>query len=145
MNAKEYLQQLYRLDIVIKQNQEEIAKLKEMAAVVSSPAMSPDKVLTSKNPKGANFEKCIVKINDIENTVMEEIELYAAKRRKIVNEIQSLENTAYIQVLYKRYAEFKSFWKIAKEMNYVFSYVKELHKKSLKEFEKNILKHTKTY
>jgi len=45
-------------------------------------------------------------------------------------------NTKYLQVLYKRYVEYKSFEQIAVEMGYTYDYIRKIHIKALRNFEK---------
>lgn len=66
-------------------------------------------------------------------------------KHTIINQIQALNDTKYVQVLYKRYVEYKRLEQIACEMSYTYQYIKELQKRGLQEFEKNLLKPTKTY
>ena len=53
----------------------------------------------------------------------------------IIRQIQGLGNQSQIQLLFKRYIEGKKLRDITKEMGDSYVYVKELHKKSLQNFE----------
>ena len=55
-----------------------------------------------------------------------------------LNSIESLDNKKYQEVLYKRYAEYKSFEEISVEMVYVYNYTCNLHGEALKELEKHL-------
>ncbi len=63
------------------------------------------------------------------------IESYTQEQNKIISQIQSLEDSRYIEILYKRYVEFKKFELIAVEMNYDYNWVKNLHGMALMNFE----------
>lgn len=63
------------------------------------------------------------------------IESYTQEQNKIISQIQSLEDSRYIEILYKRYVEFKSFELIAVELNYEYSWVTRIHNQALEEFE----------
>jgi hypothetical protein len=134
MKAKEYLQQLKRLDELINQKIKEVTDLRERATSVSGIDYSKDKVQTS--PSGdAPFVKLIGKIADLEAEINAEIDSFVNEKHKIINQIQSLKNADYISLLFKRYVEFKKFEIIAIEMNFTYQYVLELHGCALREFE----------
>lgn len=134
MKAKEYLQQLKRLDELINQKIKEVTDLRERATSVSGIDYSKDKVQTS--PSGdAPFVKLIGKIADLEAEINTEIDSFINEKHKIINQIQSLKNADYISLLFKRYVEFKKFEIIAIEMNFTYQYVLELHGCALREFE----------
>lgn len=134
MKAKEYLQQLKRLDELINQKIKEVTELRERATSVSGIDYSKDKVQTS--PSGdAPFVKLIGKIADLEAEINAEIDSFVNEKHKIINQIQSLKNADYISLLFKRYVEFKKFEIIAIEMNFTYQYVLELHGCALREFE----------
>lgn len=134
MKAKEYLQQLKRLDELINQKIKEVTDLRERATSVSGIDYSKDKVQTS--PSGDTpFVKLIGKIADLEAEINAEIDSFVNEKHKIINQIQSLKNADYISLLFKRYVEFKKFEIIAIEMNFTYQYVLELHGCALREFE----------
>ena len=134
MKAKEYLQQLKRLDELINQKIKEVTDLRERATSVSGIDYSKDKVQTS--PSGdAPFVKLIGKIADLEAEINAEIDSFVNEKHKIIKQIQSLKNADYISLLFKRYVEFKKFEIIAIEMNFTYQYVLELHGCALREFE----------
>lgn len=56
-------------------------------------------------------------------------------KHKIINQIQSLKNSKYIEILYKHYVEFKRLEVVAVEMNFTYQYVVELHGYALKDFQ----------
>ena len=134
MKAKEYLQQLKRLDELINQKIKEVTDLRERATSVSGIDYSKDKVQTS--PSGdAPFVKPICRIIDLEAEINDEIDRFVDEKHKIINQIQGLKNSDYISLLFKRYVEFKKFETIAVEMNFTYQYVLNMHGYALKEFE----------
>lgn len=144
MRAKEYLQQLQRLDTVINQKLAELTDLRLKAEGIGSIDYAKDKVQTS--PGGnAPFVNMVGQIADLEAEISAEVDQYANERHKIIGQIQRLDNPVYVQILFKRYVEYKRFEVIAAEMNYTHSYTRQLHKKSLQKFErtyKNAQNHT---
>lgn len=132
MNAQKYLQQIKVLDTKIKQKEEQIAFLKEAASCSGAIRYDKDKVQTSCSD--STLEKRIIEYMTLEQEV-EEQKLHLAKIRNIIIEqIHDLTDDRYINVLFKRYVEIKTYELIAVEMNYSFDYVKELHRDALEDF-----------
>lgn len=137
MKAKEYLQQLQKLDIVINQKLQELYELKKMQDI-KAVDYTQEKVHCSKQ-YGATFEAILIKIIDMENEINAEIDSFIDMKHCIINQIQTLDNSKYMQVLYKRYVEYKRLEMVACEMAYTFQYVVLLHGQALKDFEQNFL------
>lgn len=141
MKAKEYLQQLKRLDELTNQKIKEVTDLRERATSVSGIDYSKDKVQSS--PSGdAPFVKPICRIIDLEAEINAEIDKFVDEKHKIINQIQGLKNSDYIALLFKRYVEYKSLERICVEMNFSYDYIKHLHGYALKDFEDRILNTT---
>jgi len=138
MKAKEYLHRLQRLDTVINQKLNELSDLKVILTSVSSMDYSKERVQTSLSGD-ASFVKIIDKMSTLEEEINAEIDRFVDEKHRIINQIQSLQNSIYIQVLYKRYVEFKNFDIIAGEMRYTYQYILSIHGYALKEFQKKIL------
>lgn len=135
MTAKEYLQQLQRLDIIIDQKVKELDDLRIISKNINGIDYSKDRVQISPL-KDANFTYMVEKMITIEMEINKEIRIFVIKRHEIINRIQRLKNLNYINLLYKRYVEFKKFEDIGIEMNFTYQYIKELHRYALQEFEK---------
>ncbi len=134
MKAKEYLQQLQRLDTVINQKIKEVDDLRLKSRSVRSIDYSKERVQTS--PSGdAPFVKLIGRIIDLEQEINAEIDAFVDDKHKIINQIQGLKNSKYIEILYKHYVEFKRLEVVAVEMNFTYQYVVELHGYALKDFQ----------
>lgn len=134
MKAKEYLQQLQRLDTVINQKIKELGDLRLKSRSVGSIDYSKERVQTS--PSGdAPFVKLIGRIIDLEQEINAEIDAFVDDKHKIINQIQGLKNSKYIKILYKHYVEFKRLEVVAVEMNFTYQYVVELHGYALKDFQ----------
>lgn len=134
MKAKEYLQQLQRLDTVINQKIKEVDDLRLKSRSVGSIDYSKERVQTS--PSGdAPFVKLIGRIIDLEAEINAEIDAFVDEKHRIINQIQALKNSKYIEILYKHYVEFKKLEVVAVEMNFTYQYVVELHGYALKDFQ----------
>lgn len=143
MTAKRYLKQLEVLDTKINQRIKEKDYLKARAEGTNSKPLTPDKVQTSA-PMDAMAESA-VKYVDMEAEIDKMTDEFIDRKHKIIDEIQSLNCDAkYIDILFKRYVEFKSFEKISVEMSYEYKWTCKLHGTALKLFYDQVLKHDKT-
>ena len=134
MKAKEYLQQLQRLDTVINQKIKELGDLRLKSRSTGSIDYSKERVQTS--PSGdAPFVKLIGRIIELEEEINAEIDAFVDEKHRIINQIQGLQNSKYIEILYKHYVEFKRLEVVAVEMNFTYQYVVELHGYALKDFQ----------
>ena len=133
MRAKEYLQQLRRLDTVIDQKIKELDDLKVKSTCIGGFDYSKERVQTS--PSGdAPYVRTVSRMIDLNEEINRDIDDFVDRKHKIINEIQSLENTKHIQILFKKYVEYKTFEQISVEMNYTYQYIDLLHGYALKEF-----------
>ena len=132
MNAQKYLQQIKMLETKIKQKEEQIEYLKEAASGAGAIRYDKDKVQTSMTD--SKLENLVIQYMTLEQEVQEQILHLEQVRHRIIGEIQELHDDRYINVLFKRYVEIKSYELIAVEMNYSFDYVKELHRDALEDF-----------
>ncbi len=135
MKAKEYLQQLPVLDMKINLKLKELEALKVKLIGVGGVDYSNDRVQTSPQ-NAANFTEILHNIECLENEINTDIDKLVNKRHCIINQINELQNVQYIEILYKRYVEYKDLKKIAKEMEYSYQHIRRLHISSLKEFQK---------
>ncbi len=141
MTAKEYLQQLRCLDIKINQKISEKNDLQKKAQSISAVDYSKEKAKTEYSGEAA-FEKITDRIYDLEKEINSEIDYFVDKKHEIINQIQHLTDPHYIDLLFKRYVQFKKFEQIAVEMNFTYQYTLELHGLALQDFEttyKNLL------
>ena len=141
MKAKDYLKRLKRLDTIIRQKQQEITDLRLTASSTGGFDYSKERVQSS--PSGdAPFVRPVLKIIELEQQINAEINKFIAEKHKIINEIQSLKKSDYINLLYKRYVEYKSLEQICVEMNFSYDYIKHLHGYALQCFEDKFLNST---
>ena len=136
MTAKAYLQQIYRLKIKIEQKAQQLEELKASASGFKAIDYSADKVQTSPSDRMADV---VGRFADLEETINHLIGEYLYKKDFIIMQIQLLEDTRYVDLLYRRYVLFMPFRTIAKELNYDYKYCCRLHGKALRAFEKTYL------
>ena len=140
--AKLYLQQIRKMDIIIDQRLKERDELRDFDGVTAI-AYDKDPVQTSPNGS-APFEHTIEKLIELDAKIDALIDEYVTTKNRIIGEIQSLDNANHIDLLYKRYVEYKSFGEIAKEMNYEYYWVCRMHGYALQEFEQKYKQHKQT-
>ena len=134
-DVKKYLSQIRLLDTKIKHKEAELNEVREYIDNIT-PYISRVKVKTHPIDK---ISDNIASIIDLEEQIrLEKCRMLQIKDR-IINEIQSLDNPVYIDVLYKRYVEYKALWKIAEEMKYSYIHIKRLHKLAINDLKKFIL------
>ena len=131
MKPKTYLQQIKLYDILIKQKIAEKDELKKYD--VSGVSYDAERVKTT--PSGeAPQVRTVERIMEYEAEIAEAIERFIALKKKIIGQIQSMQKPEYVQLLYKRYVEYKRLEEIALEMNYSYNRVKHLHGEALLAF-----------
>lgn len=132
VTPKEYLRQLRVFSIKIQQKKDELESLKAAAENVTA-SIDNERVQTS--PKDRMPED-ISRIVDLESEIYKDIQELLILKNKIINEIQELSNPVYIEILYKRYVEYKSLEEIAVRMSYSYRQIKRLHGYALQAFRK---------
>lgn len=135
MGAKEYLQQLQKLDMVINQKLVEYDALRKTFSCVGGIDYSLDRVQTTA-PNSAKFTRVAEKIIELQEEIDNETDSFIDRKYEIMKQIHGLPNLIHVQILFKRYIEFKSLRTISDEIDYTYQYVVELHGRALKAFEK---------
>ena len=139
MTAKEYLQQLHKLDVIIEQRIQEKSDLRERLSSIGSFDYAKERVQTS-FPEGAGYEKQIMKVIDLEKEIDYLIDNYVNLKHTIIGQLHELRNGKYIEILYKRYVENKKLEQIAIEMDYSYNHIRHIHGYALQEFWNKFLK-----
>lgn len=134
MTPKEYLLQIKKLNVLIDQRINERDELRRFNGMCSVD-YAKDKVQTFQKGE-ASFVNAVEKAIELEAEIDGLIDDYIDLKNKIIGEIQSLNNPTYIQILYKKYVEFKRLEVIAVEMAYSYQYVRAMHGFALQAFGK---------
>ena len=137
MRAKEYLQRVRILNKEIDQLISERYALKRTMDGLG--AVKYDGVGGKAASTEAAFARLVEKIDAMEETINQKIDVYVSERAAIIEKIHALNDSRYIQLLYKRYVEFKPLFKVAVEMNYSEQHIRRLHGQALGEFERRWL------
>lgn len=134
MTAKEYLSQ-----IKIKSRQLERLKerRKNLHLDVSFGAINYDADRVQSTPKN-KLEEAMVRLSDRIESLDRQIAEISIEIDDRINSIESIDNGTYRDVLFKHYAEYKSFEQISVEMGYVYNYTCNLHGEALKELSQHL-------
>jgi hypothetical protein len=133
VKAKEYLQQIRRLDIAIDDNTEELARLKALATKVTS-VVSGDVVSRTREPD--TLEKNVEKIIKLKEELDRDIDTFVDMKREIRRMLSQVENPSFFKILYSRYFLYKTWEQIACELGFTYQWTCELHGKALLDFQK---------
>ena len=138
MIPKEYLSQIQKLDAKIKQRQQQLDELTATMYGLSGGSLGEKVSKSAKNE--AAFVNLVEKKDALEFFITALTIEFMDKKNRIIGEIQSMENTQYMNLLYKRYVEGKRLELIACEMNYNYGHIKKMHGLALLAFDKQFLK-----
>lgn len=138
MTAKDYLRQIRRMDIQINQLLKELSDIRQSETWLSSIDYSADRVQHSVSD--ASYVKTIERYVDLQIKIDKKIDRYVSRKNKAIEEIQRLSKDDHVDILFKRYVEYKSFEEICTEMNLSYYRIIHLHGEALNEFNKTILK-----
>ena len=133
MKAKEYLGNLRTLKAKLDQKQAQLVELAMTRGNIGSFDYSKERVQASGT--GNQVENDAIKLLMLESQIKDDIIEFEFEKDKMIREIHSMKNPEHINLLFKRYVEFKRLEEIAVEMNYTYQYVRELHGYALQEFE----------
>lgn len=132
MHTKKYLGQIERYNRMIEFKTNELRTLREMALVIKSSG-SDDMKIQSGSPKNKLEESCI-EIADAEQELKALISRFLNAKRKIISEIEQLEDTNEYTVLTMRYVECRSMRDIAESLNYSVKNIERIHSKAVESF-----------
>lgn len=134
MNAKEYLS-----GIKVKRRQLERFKKRrqDLHLDVSFGGIdySADRVQSTPQNK---LENAMVKLSERMAYLDRRIAELSVEIDDRISNIEAIENGNYRDVLFKHYAEYKSFEQISVEMGYVYNYTCNLHGEALKELSQHL-------
>lgn len=136
MRAKDYLRRLRVIRQKKEQSARQLDRLQKSLSLLEGIRYDRDKVQTSARD---NQMDEIIRLVDAEREYEHDLLLYTQSERIVVAEINSLKNSDYIDVLYKRYVDGKSFEEISCEMCRSYYRTCHIHGEALAEFEKTVL------
>ena len=139
MTAKEYLQQIRKDEIKINQLTEEVGDLRGKIVFFSAIDYSKDRVQTSLDGT-PGILKTVEKLYDAETELNRTIGKFEEEKQRIIAEIQGLDKSEHIELLYMRYVNYMSLEEICVEMKYSYPPVKRIHGRALQAFYNKFLK-----
>lgn len=125
MDAREYLNQIQRYDKIRRNKLEELEYLESLAQGIKSFSYDSERVQTS-GPCD-KIGETVAKIVDLKNDIIEITNKCLEVRIEVTKTIDSVTNSVFYDILFKRYAEGKSLDVIADEVGYSYQRTKELH------------------
>lgn len=134
MGAKQYLEQLSKLDKKIQDTLYEIYRLRTIASSTATYNMSGDRVQTSFNSD--KIGDIVTRIVELEEEVDKLTDEFADLKTDIYMKLNLLERYRHKEILRKKYIENKSIYTIAYELGMSDRGCKKAHKRALEEFEK---------
>lgn len=134
--AKEYLKQVETLDTKIQQKKIELDSLKDGAIGLGAFDYSKEKVQTSASE---SMSGKVAKYVDLENEIHEDIERFTELKHKVIGQIHMLDDPKYINVLFKKYIEYKGLKEISKELGYSYDHIRRVHGWALLAFQRKNL------
>lgn len=134
MTAKQYLQQIKKINVVINCKQKELDSLNDLTQSITN-SYKFDSVQSSGDKD--KIGNAVAKMIDLQRSINEDIDRLVDLKREIMNKIETLDGT-YLDLLYKRYFEFKTWETIAVEIGYTYQWVCELHGKALQKLQNNL-------
>ena len=124
--TKEYLNSLYILDRKIEHLKRELQDVN--AVKYSVPAIDTSKEAVQHSTSGtASYVAVVERADLILDRILKSLEEYIVLKHTIVDQIHNINNVFYIDLLYKRYVEYKPLKIIAEEMNYSYDYIRDRH------------------
>lgn len=128
LDVKQYLGSLRVLDARIDQRIKQLDELKNRRSFISAAeylrAASRE---AGVGRNGGAFDM----LTDLQAEISDEILQFERQRNDIIGKIQSLNDHKFMQVLYKRYVEYKPFEQIAAELGYARSHTLLLHRNAI--------------
>lgn len=136
VKAKEYLRQVELLDVKIRQKKVELSDLKDDATCTGAFDYSADKVQTS--ARADLMSNKVAKYVDLEREINEDIERLTELRHRVIGQIHMLNDPKNMNILFKKYIEYKGLKEIAKELGYSYDHIRRMHGWALLDFQKTV-------
>ena len=126
MTAKEYLQQIRKLDIQIRNKKKELEVIQNQMTGVKSISFDKKEPATSKSTLSPQ-EKYYPKYEKYSKSILVDIAKLVELKQEAIKLIDSIDDAQCIDVLYKRYVSCLSWKEIAREMNFNYSHIFRIH------------------
>lgn len=133
-SGKEYLKSIRKLDIQIANKKLELQELKAKAyglmSIKTDSESTPSSNLNNKSPQ----EKYITSIIECKEVIMQQLDELICMKREAMLMIDKVSDADCVDILYKRYFQFKRWEEIAVDKNYSIQHIYRLHGEALIKF-----------
>ena len=140
--AKEYLERIKWLDVLINSKQEELTALEAIAKRVT-PVMKQGGG-TGGTGNHDRLGDAVAKIADLQDEINRNVDIFVDMKREAAAMLKKIKRADYYKVLHKRYVMYESFEKIATEMDITYRGVCYIHGRALQAFDKVLEEHRST-
>lgn len=138
MTAKEYLQQIKKLDIQIRNKRLDLEdiwnRMKGVQAINYEPKEGVSGSPNVKSPQEKYYPLYEQYQKELESLLNESLN----KKMEITRLVDSLDNPTYIDLLHRRYFQYENWKKISKGMGFSEPYIYQIHGDALREVKKKI-------
>lgn len=132
MTAKEYLQQIRKLDYQIRNKKLEKEaiwnSMKGCSAISYEPKEGGSGTLNTKSPQ----EKYYPLLERYEKEIEVDIQRLIELKKEVIGVIDQLDDADEVNLLYMRYVQLMKWEDIAKKMNYSYKWVHKIHANALR-------------
>ena len=135
MNAKEYLLQVKKLDLLIKNKLIEAQQWKDIALGVTA-NMGGERVQSSGTK--SKMADALVKALDIESEINSLIDKLIDTKKEVIQTIERLSSPLQYDVLHLSYIQFMTLQEIADKYGMSYDWAKQTHKRALKNVQRII-------
>lgn len=129
MLAKEFLQQVEKLDILIAHKLIEKQQWRDIAGGITA-VMESERVQTS--GRKSKMEDSIAKCLDMEEEIDHIIDRYIAKKKEVTQVIEQVQNPTWYKVLHMKYIQHLDLTEIADKCYGSYDWAKSAHSKGVK-------------
>lgn len=140
MNARDYLSQIRRMDIMIAQDRQRLKELRSRMTSLGSMDYTKDRV--QQTPSDQMSEKMAAYMDLIEEIEHQEV-LMEQRKKQVIAKIRKMQSATYMDLLVRYYVNYqtrkgrrKTLDDVAREMNYSPEHIRRLHGQALIEFQK---------
>ena len=132
MEAKTFLSQIQKIDVMIQNKLYEIQMLKHKAFDISA---SAEEVKVQKSGNHSKMECIVVSYIDMENEFAAKIKMLQEQKNKIIDVIEQLPVLEY-DFLHKVYVSGMSIYEVAEKYDRTYSWATTIHARALKMVQK---------